>query len=53
MLDANYNVASSVSVASSCFDANIPVDVVAPHMTFFDVCQAMKDLTDEVKKIQL
>ena len=53
MLDANYNVASSVPVAPLCFHSNIPVYAVAPHMTFSDICQAIKDLTDEVKKIQL
>ncbi|XP_065356229.1 uncharacterized protein LOC135950625 [Calliphora vicina] len=53
MLDANYNVASSVTVAPLRYDANVPVDAVAPHMSFSDVCQAIKNLTDEVKKIQL
>ena len=53
MLDANYNVASSVSVTPLRYNASVPVDAVTPHMTFSDVCQAIKNLTDEVKKIQL
>ncbi|XP_046809999.1 uncharacterized protein LOC111686380 [Lucilia cuprina] len=53
MLDANYNVTSSVSVAPLRFDASVPVDAVASHMTFSDVCQAIKNLTDEVRKIHL
>lgn len=53
MLDANYNMESSVPVAPLRFDANFPVDAVAPLMSFSDVCQAIKNLKSEVKKIQL
>ena len=48
MLDANYNVTSSVPVVALYFDANVHVNAVAPHMTFSNVCQAIKDLTDKI-----
>lgn len=53
MLEANYNLADSVSVAPLNYNTGAPVDAVSPRMTFSDICQAIKNLTDEVKKIQL
>lgn len=55
MLEANNNnnyVLSSVSSTISRAEENIPVDAISNRMKYTDVCQAIKDLSDKVEKIQ-
>lgn len=54
MLDANHNnTVIAVSTPTLHSNTNVAVDAVTPAMTFADICQAMKNLSDKIDQIQL
>lgn len=52
MFEANNNNVNSVSAASYHMTAPVAIDAISSRMSFSDMCQAIRELSDKVDKIQ-